>query len=439
MMFGGPKGCGKTTLARIVARAIVCADLDEGEPCGECEPCLSVSDESSTGFDEFDAATQGTVDRVRSLIEDLDYNTADGKPRVVILDEAHRLSKPSQDALLKSMEDRRLVVVLCTTEPRKIVEAIRSRVEEYPVGPPTAEVLVAHLSRICGLESITPEPEALSIIARAHSCCPRESVCSIDTLRTIGGVTASNAKSLFKHDRMQLVVEALSVVDTDPSAALSILDGLSVEGATWIRDTAVQAIASAMRQSVGARSPFPVPIGFFPTRGAGWASLARSLGSLDKPTMSDLEACLLSTLNSPPSSWVVSQPIVPSFVGPLSPVAPAPSPPLQPAPSVSAHSPPPTPSAIAKPQETPKEAPTKPKEPPVKPPDPPKNVSVEIDGVRFTSSEVLTSLDNKIEKGTSGPPTGQEQSHARVEYDQRHVPLPEKEFAHGLVRRVKGK
>ena len=192
-MFGGSKGCGKTTMARIVARAIVCDNLNDGEPCDSCESCNSFTDESSVSFDEYDAATQGTVDRVRSLLSDLDFGSFDGKPRVVILDEAHRLSKGAQDALLKAMEDRRLVVILCTTEPRKIVDAIRSRVEEYPISPPSEDAVVALLRKVCKAEKILVDVDALLIVAKSLKNCPRECICALDTLRTLGSVSLENA------------------------------------------------------------------------------------------------------------------------------------------------------------------------------------------------------------------------------------------------------
>jgi DNA polymerase III subunit gamma/tau len=419
MMFGGPKGCGKTSLARIVARAIVCEDLVDGEPCGGCSSCQSISDESSISFDEFDAATQGTVDRVRTLIEDLEYGSLDGKPRVIVLDEAHRLSKPSQDALLKAMEDRRLVVILCTTEPRKIVEAIRSRTEEYPVSPPSEDSMVSHLSKICEAESISFESEALRIASKSLGCCPRECVCAIDTLRVWGGITVDNAKSMFRFDRMKMVVDVLTLIDSNPSGAFEILDHLATEGATWVRDTMVLAISSAIRQSIGAKSNFPIPVGFYDNRGVSWSKLAQALGSLDKPVMADIESTLLAT-----SSRVLSH-VVPSSVVSVATAVPNTQVSVVPTPTIQ------TPIVST--------APSKPvvvELPKPKDHKPPSN-SIELDGVRYSSEENLTSLDSKI-GGSSGPPPSPTNTSVRVEYDIRHAPLPEKEFASGLLKRLKG-
>ncbi len=434
MMFGGPKGCGKTTLARIVARAIVCDYLNDGEPCCECDSCESISDESSTSFDEYDAATQGTVDRVRALIQDLDYGSMDGKPRVVILDEAHRLSKSSQDALLKSMEDRRLVVILCTTEPRKIVDAIRSRVEEYSVSPPSDQVLVTHLGNICKSENIQFEPEALFIISQSLNNCPRQCVCAIDTLVTAGGVSVENTRQLFKHDSTQYIVNVLSTINSSYASSLSWLDKLSSESPTWIRDTMISAITSAIRQGIGARSNFPVPTEFFGIRGFEWAKLARELGTIDKPNLFNIEAALLGFIKDVPDNHISESIINDNLVR-----LPTQSVPIVELPSITVHNS----DSNNKVHNGTKngmvdqvvERLVEPKNSiPVHMP----SKSLEVDGVKFSSDESLTSLDSKIEKGSSGPPPAPEQNFARVEYDKRYVPLPEKEFASGLINRIKG-
>ena len=427
MLFGGPKGCGKTSLARIVATAIVCDSLQDGEPCGACASCESVIKETSSNMDEFDAATQGTVDRVRSIIEDLEYGSFDGKPRVVILDEAQRLSKASQDALLKAVEDRRFVIIMCTTEPHKIGEAIRSRLEEYPITPPSESDIITRMKMVCDLEGIKSEPDALTMVARHHKCCPRICLTSLDTLRTLGGATVSIAAEFFRYGSMEQLVDALSKVDSNPANAFELLDHLfSSEGPSWVRDNIVAAVSSELRVKVGAKATYPVRSNFFGARGNKWSDLARVLGSLDRPTAHDIEAAILSNNVISETSKYVAQSItsfgvttVPQYTAPQ-PVFNAPSvthPVLQKVEHKSA----PLVYNAEKPIEV------------VKPALKPAKRSIEIDGVKFTTDEHLTSLDNKI--GSAGPPTIHAPS-AEVKLDKSRIPIPEKEFARAFIQKV---
>jgi len=418
MMFGGPKGCGKTSLARIVARAIVCDELDGGEPCGECHSCLSVAAESADSFEEFDAATQGTVDHMRSIVDGLDYGNLSGKPFVFIMDEAHRLSKQAQDALLKSVEDRRLVVILCTTEPHKIQGAIRSRVTEFPVTAPSESEVVARMEHVCRSESIAFEPEALKLAARSLDFCPRTCLFTVELLAP--SVTVAAVREHFRYPSLESVASVLGKVDSNPASALEELDSLmSAEGPSWVRDNMILAISSGLRVSVGARATFPAGHGFFQSRGRRWADLARMLGSFDKPSHADIEAALISDCPAVPvvqtqaTAVVSAQP--PAQAQVATPVAAVqlPQPALAPPPIPAAAPPPAAPPAIAVSS----------------------HKEIEVDGVKFTKDESLTSLDSKIESGARSAPVPAVTSLSGVELDRSKIPIPEKEFARGLVQR----
>lgn len=468
MMFGGPKGCGKTTLARVVARAIACNDLRGEEPCGECTACIEVTSNSSTSTDEFDAATQGTVDRIRSILDDLEYGTFDGKPRVIILDEAQRLSKSSQDALLKAIEDRRFVIILCTTEPHKIGEAIRSRVEEYSVVPPPSEEIVARMEAICNSEGIEFHRPALLTVAAALGNCPRTCISALSTLSTLGPISEDSARNFFRFGNMEALGEVLTLIDSNSTAALELLDQImGLEGPSWTRDTIVHAIASAMRESVGAKATFPVKTRFFPVRGRAWADLARDLSRIDKPTAPDIEACLLSSCAQVPIVGAPAPPILasPSTLGPApvitvqteapnpvagiadrlealfnkSPSITSASPPAPPPP------PPPTSAPVSKMRNEsvkPVLVPSgnlfaKPAPRTVEAAKLPRARTIEVDGIAFSSDEALTSLDAKIDKGPSQPVVEPPSPTAEVELDKSRRPMAEKEFARGFVQRVK--
>lgn len=425
MMFGGPKGCGKTSLARIVAMAIVCDDLNNGEPCSECESCISVTNDSSSEVDEFDAATQGTVDRIRSIIEDLEYGSVSGKPRVIILDEAQRLSKPAQDALLKAVEDRKFVVIFCTTEPHKIGEAIRSRLEEYPISTPSESEIVSRLEHVCKEEGITYELEALEIVAKQNKCCPRTSLTSIGTLSLLDGVTIQSTRSLFRYESMETLIYVLSKLDSDPLSSFESLDMLFVRnGASWVRDNMVAAITSSMRSAVGARYTYPIQSNFYKSRGVSWGDLARGLGHLDRPTQHDIEAVMLSSCVSferTDHARPVDQPVIRANPAPTPLIDIKPPTPtnIQPSTPVNVH----PPISVDKPK------------PPSQKIDVIPRKSLEIDGVKYTHDEKLTSLDHKIEPGGRAP-ISPPPIIAEVELDKFKIPISEKEFSRGLVSRM---
>ena len=413
MMFGGPKGCGKTSLARIVARAIVCDELDGGEPCGGCHSCLSVISESADSFEEFDAATQGTVDHMRSIVDGLDYGNLSGKPFVFIMDEAHRLSKQAQDALLKSVEDRRLVVILCTTEPHKIQGAIRSRVTEFPVSAPTEPEIVARMEYVCRSESVSFDLEALKLTARSLDFCPRACLTTIELLSP--SVTLESVKSHFRYSSLESLASILARVDSSPSSALEDLDAvMAAEGPSWVRDHIILAVSSALRVSVGARPTFPAGHVFFASRGKRWAELARLLGALDRPSPADIESALIADC-----------PMVSAHPSPVQ--AASPSGPPQAAPPPPQAAPPPPPQAISQPPS--------PRPALALAPAPAPGAEIEVDGIKFTHNENLTSLDSKIDGGSRTPPVPAVSNPSDVELDRSKIPISEKEFARGLVQR----
>ena len=423
LMFGGPKGCGKTSLARIVACAVVCNDLQDGEPCGVCDSCLGVKQESAESFEEFDAATQGSVEHMRSIVSELDYGNLNGKPSIFILDEAQRLTKHAQDALLKSVEERRMLVILCTTEPHKIQGPLRDRLTEFPVSAPSAEVLLAALARVCVMESIpSPAPEVLQLIIQAQDNCPRTCLTTLETLSGAGEITVEDVKTYFRFGAIEKLVRAMEGLASDPRASLPVISELlDTEGPSWVCEKAILVITSAIRLSVGAKPAFPVPGN---TRGPGWLAIAKTLGSLDKPTASDVEAILLEAIpNLPPAvEPIVARRVVASEVElPANPV-------IIPV----AHKP-------AEPVKVPEPIVAN----PPKPAEPARKIveskALEIDGVKFTKEEKLTSVDSKIEKGTRGAPTTVGPTSApEVRLDKDLRPMPPKEFSRGFIQRIKG-
>jgi DNA polymerase III subunit gamma/tau len=417
MMFGGPKGCGKTSLARIVARAASCTSPQDGEPCNECGVCVGFLNESSSGYEEFDAASHGSVDRIRTMVDDLEYGTVDGIRLVLVLDEAHRLGPAAQDAMLKAMEERRMTAILCTTDPGKIRPAVRDRVEEYPVRPPPEAEIVSLMASICSSESIEHEPGVLLEIARSCLNSPRACLNSVNTLSTTGGLTVASVRELFRYSQVEAVAGVLRDFDKDPPGALACLDPImSSESPSWVCETIIKLVSSAVRVSVGAPPRSGFPTWFYGSRPpASWASLASALASVAKPSACDVELALVST--SPGVSFTV-------VLTPASPVA---TPSVQPAPaSVSPFTPPPV-------REAP---PPKPHVPPQTPAPAGSTRTVSVDGVTFSSDEHLTTLDDKMEPSRGPAPVEAPNSGIKVEFDGSRTPMSEQEFSRAFLERI---
>lgn len=401
MMFGGPKGSGKTTLARLVARALVCSDKMNGEPCGVCDFCMAVLAETSSCVEELDAASQGTVDRIREMVHAAEYD-AGGVGNIYIIDEAQRLSAAAQDAMLRAVEDRTITVILCTTEPHKIRGPIRSRVEEYPISTPSHDDMTNRIAFICNSEGIAFEQDALAMIVRM-SDCPRSCIKTLGSVASVQEkVTVKTVAEFLRFGSYELVDKILDTIDADPRLSLSKLDELAMnESPGWIRDAMVMAITSALRVDVGAKPVYPVPTRFFQTRLCRWSEFAKQISTLDKPTVSDVVVALLGTRHS--SVAIVS----------------APHPTVSTSHSVS----------------TPHPTTTVPSSQPASPSLPKHSVDIDVEGIKFSHDEKLTTLDQKI--GLASPKTILiEDESTDVEYRGDLVPMSSREFVRGLVNRL---
>ena len=178
-LFTGPRGCGKTSSARIMARAMNCEQGPTSRPCGTCQSCVELAPNGTGSIDviEIDAATYRGIDDAKELRERAVYAPVASRYKIYIIDEAHQLTRDAFNVLLKLVEEPppHLRFIFATTEPDKIIPTLRSRTHHYPFRLVSAKVLGDHLAKLCDAEGIKYEPAALTLIARAGQGSVRDS------------------------------------------------------------------------------------------------------------------------------------------------------------------------------------------------------------------------------------------------------------------------
>jgi DNA polymerase-3 subunit gamma/tau len=197
-LFSGIRGVGKTTAARVLAKALNCERGPAADPCNECQSCLDITRGAELDVIEVDAATYSKVEQVRELTESLKYGPARGRYKVVVLDEVHRLSRQAFDALLKIVEEPPpfLVFIFATTEIDAVPATILSRCQEFHFRRVPSQALAAYLRTICDAEAITTSDTALRLIARAGEGSVRDSVALLDQLATFGSGTIADEDAI---------------------------------------------------------------------------------------------------------------------------------------------------------------------------------------------------------------------------------------------------
>ncbi len=187
-IFAGPRGVGKTTTARIVAKALNCENLEDGEPCNRCSQCVEINKGSHPDVIEIDAASNRGVDQIRELRESVHYAPTKGRKKVYIIDEFHMLTKEAFNALLKTLEEppEHVAFILATTELDKIPETILSRCQKFIFRKIPEETMVKTLSHICRQENVDYEEEALRLISVYSEGCMRDAESLLDQAIALG-------------------------------------------------------------------------------------------------------------------------------------------------------------------------------------------------------------------------------------------------------------
>ncbi len=234
-LFAGPRGIGKTTTARLLARALLCAERTGPEPCGKCAVCVEGLAGTLVDVIEIDGASNRGIEEIRTLRENVKYTPARGRYKVYIIDEVHQLTEAAFNALLKTLEEPppHIVFVLATTDPREIPATVLSRVQRFDFRPIAPETLRTSLEHILTQEKIPFEPAALPVIVRAAEGSLRDALSLLDTAIAYGDgrlAAETTAKLLGASAPVAVRAFAAAVVGHDTAAALEAIDRAARDG-----------------------------------------------------------------------------------------------------------------------------------------------------------------------------------------------------------------
>ena len=237
-LFSGPRGTGKTTLARIFARAINCENPKNGEPCNKCRICQQFLSGNALDLTEIDAASNTGVENIREIIEHLKFSPTEAKYKVFIIDEVHMLSKGAFNALLKTLEEppKHAIFILATTEVHKVPPTVISRTQRFDFKRIDNESLAAHLKKIAKQEKIDIDDQSLRLIVNSSEGSARDALSVLDKLSSFGKLELQQVEMLLGITNVISCQQLLEFIhQKDAKAALQYVQELFAKGADPIQ------------------------------------------------------------------------------------------------------------------------------------------------------------------------------------------------------------
>jgi len=313
-LFVGPRGTGKTSMARIMAKAVNCTDLRDGEPCDTCPSCTSIREGRALDVIELDAASNNKVDDMRELVPRVYTGAADLRRKVFIIDEVQRI-KEGWDVLLKTLEEppEGVLFIFCTTDPSQIRPAVVSRLQRFTFRPLAVPEIEGKLQRILAVEGRAVEPDAVALIARMAGGGMRDAESMLDQVlvSSDGAITAASIAGLLGLAD-SAVVDAFiaALVEGDVLRGVGLLDDLEAEGRDLVAFS--EQIVTRLREVLVARLSEDSPAGRATAQPL--AAVARRLTGVDASRSGlggyrwQLELCLLRAADAAGAPLPVGSP-----------------------------------------------------------------------------------------------------------------------------------